>query len=60
MKNKEASSIGIIGEPDGNTAQLLEEHIGKTVRIKKKRDKTILIIGQGLFKKRLILPVKIK
>ena len=35
MKNKEAMSFGIIGEPDENTRQFLEEHIGEPVKMKK-------------------------
>jgi len=60
MKKKEAMSFGIIGEPDENTRQFLEEHIGEPVKMKKKRDKTIFIIGRGLFKKKVAFPVERK
>jgi len=57
MKKKEAMSFGIIGVPDENTLQFLEEHFGKPVKMLKKREKTIFIIGRGLFKKKVIFPV---
>jgi len=60
MKKKEAMSFGIIGEPDENTPQFLEELIGEPVKMRKKRDKTIFIIGRGLFKKKVSFPVEIK
>ena len=60
MKKKEAMSFGIIGEPDENTPQFLEEDIGEPVKMRKKRDKTIFIIGRGLFKKKVIFPVERK
>ena len=60
MKKKEAISFGIIGEPDENTLQFLEEHIGKPVKMIKKRKKTIFIIGRGLFKKKIVFPLKSK
>ena len=60
MKNKEAMSFGIIGEPDENTRQFLEEHIGEPVKMRIKRDKMIFIIGRGLFKKKVSFPVEIK
>jgi len=60
MKKKEAMSFGIIGEPDENTLQFLEEHIGKPVKMIKKRKKTIFIIGRGLFKKKIVSPFKSK
>jgi len=60
MKKKEAMSIGIIGEPDENTPQFLEELIGEPVKMRKKRDKTIFIIGRGLFKKKVVIPVERK
>ena len=60
MKEKEAMSFGIIGEPDENTPHLLEELIGEPVKMRKKRDKTIFIIGRGLFKKKVVFPVERK
>lgn len=36
MKIKEASSIGIIGEPDENSAEFLEKFLGKPVKMRKK------------------------
>jgi len=60
MKKKEAMSFGIIGEPDENTPQFLEELMGEPVKMRKKRDKTIFIIGRGLFKKKVSFPVEIK
>ncbi len=38
-KTKEASSIGIIGEPNENSAKFLEKQLGKPVKIRKKGDK---------------------
>lgn len=60
MKKKEVMSFGIIGEPDENTPQFLEELIGEPVKMRKKRDKTIFIIGRGLFKKKVVFPVERK
>jgi len=60
MKKKEAMSFGIIGEPDENTPQFLEELIGEPVKMRIKRDKTIFIIGRGLFKKKVVFPVERK
>lgn len=58
MKNKEAMSFGIIGEPDENTPQQLEQLIGEPVKMIKKPDKTIFIIGRGLFKKKVVFPIE--
>lgn len=60
MKNKEAMSFGIIGEPDENTPQQLEKLIGKPVKMIRKRDKTIFIIGRGLFRKKIVFPIERK
>lgn len=60
MIKKEAMSFGIIGEPDENTLQFLEAHMGKPVKMIKKRKKTVFIIGKGLFKKKVVIPVERK
>lgn len=60
MKKKEAISFGIIGKPDENTPQQLEKLIGEPVKMRKKSDKTIFIIGKGLSKKKVVFPVERK
>ncbi len=56
MKNT-ACSIGIIGVPDEQTVAFLEEQLGRPVKMVKKKKKVILLIGKGLFKKKIVIPV---
>lgn len=54
---KEAASIGIIGIPDDETIKLLEKELGKPIRKVVKNGKIILLIGRGLFKKKIVIPI---
>lgn len=56
-KNKCATSIGIIGVPDKITITNLEKELGKPIKMIEKNDKTILLIGRGLFRKKIIIPI---
>lgn len=53
FKRKNTSSIGIIGNPDEETIKYLEEKTGKTIKKIVKRGKTKIVIGKGLFKKKI-------
>lgn len=56
-KNKhEAAAIGIIGGADGPTAIYMSDKTNQPVRIIKRKGKTKLIIGKGLFKKSIKVP----
>ena len=54
---KNATSIGIIGIPDDETIKSLEEELGKPIKKVIKNDQIILLIGRGLFKKRIVIPI---
>lgn len=51
VKRNNASSIGIIGNPDEATLKFLEEKTGKKIRKIVRKGKTKIVIGRGLFKK---------
>lgn len=53
---KKAASIGIIGIPDKETVSELEKLWGKRIIIIEKKNKTVLLVGSGLFKKRMVFP----
>ena len=55
--SKTAASIGIIGVPDENTIINLEQEWGKPIRKIERKDKVILLVGKGLFKKKIIIPI---
>lgn len=55
---KEASSIGFIGIPDEETITFLEKQLGKPVKKIEKNGKVILLVGKGLFKKKIVIPMK--
>ena len=54
---KNATSIGIIGIPDDETIKSLEEELGKPIKKVIKNNQIILLIGRGLFKKKIIIPI---
>lgn len=56
-KSKYATSIGIIGVPDKITITNLEKELGKPMKMIEKNDKIILLIGRGLFRKKIVIPV---
>lgn len=55
MKNGRAA-IGIIGVPNKDSIVMLEKEFGKPIRMREKDGKVILLIGKGLFKKRIVIP----
>lgn len=57
MKYKDAASIGFIGEvPDDAEIKRLEKEWGEPIKKIKKHGKVILLIGRGLFKKKIVIP----
>lgn len=58
MGGKEAAAIGIIGIPDEETITMLEKELGKPIKSIKKNGKIILLVGKGLFKKKIVIPVE--
>ena len=57
-KNKEAASIGFIGIPDEETIATLEKEWGKPIKKMEKKGKIILLVGKGLFKKKIVIPIE--
>ncbi|MGI6704317.1 MAG: hypothetical protein ACOX42_09950 [Clostridia bacterium] len=53
---KNATSIGIIGIPDDAIINKLEKEWGKPIKKIEKDGKIILLIGKGLFKKKIVIP----
>ncbi|MCR1899258.1 hypothetical protein NSA47_09695 [Irregularibacter muris] len=53
---KNAMSIGIIGIPDDESIKKLEEVLGKPIKRIEKDGKIILLVGKGLFKKKIVIP----
>lgn len=53
---KDATAIGIIGIPDDNDIENLSKRMGKPIIKIEKSKKTILLIGKGLFKKKIVIP----
>lgn len=58
MEKKEASAIGIIGIPDEETITMLEKELGKPIKKIEKNGKIILLVGKGLFKKKIVIPIE--
>ena len=54
---KDAASIGIIGIPDAKTIATLEKELGRAIKKLEKKGKIVLLVGKGLFKKRIIIPI---
>lgn len=50
---KDASAIGFIGVPDDESIKMLEKELGKPIKKIEKKGKIILLIGKGLFKRKL-------
>lgn len=55
---KDASSIGIIGIPDDASIKWLEKEMGKPIKKIEKDGKITLLIGRGLFKKKIVIPIE--
>ena len=53
---KDATAIGIIGIPDDAMIKRLEKEWGKPIKKIKKDGNIILLIGRGLFKKKIVIP----
>lgn len=58
MEKKEAAAIGIIGIPDAETITMLEKELGKPIKKIEKDGKIILLVGKGLFKKKIVIPIE--
>ena len=56
---KEAASIGIIGVPDEKTITMLEKEWGKPIKKIERKGKIVLLVGKGLFKKKIVIPKEI-
>jgi hypothetical protein len=57
MKFKDATSIGFIGGiPDYATIKRLEKELGEPIKKIEKDGKFILVVGRGLFKKKIVIP----
>lgn len=59
-RNKDATAIGIIGIPDEETIAILEKQLGKPIKKIEKNGKIILLVGKGLFKKKIVIPIEDK
>ncbi len=55
---KEAAAIGIIGIPDDESIKMLEKELGEPIKKIEKKGKIILLVGKGLFKKKIIIPTE--
>lgn len=55
---KGAAAIGIIGVPDEETIAMLEKEWGKPIKKIEKSGKIILLVGKGLFKKKIVIPIE--
>lgn len=54
---KDAASIGIIGGiPDDAIIKRLEKEWGEPIKKIEKKGKIILLVGKGLFKKKIVIP----
>ena len=56
-KFKDATAIGFIGIPDEGTIARLEKEWGEPIKKIEKNDKIILLVGRGLFKKKIVIPI---
>ena len=55
---KEAAAIGIIGIPDDESIKMLEKELGEPIKKIEKKEKIILLVGKGLFKKKIKIPTE--
>lgn len=55
---KDASAIGFIGIPDDESIKILEKELGKPIKKIEKKGKIILVVGKGLLKKKIIIPIE--
>lgn len=55
---KEAAAIGIIGIPDDESIKMLEKELGEPIKKIEKKGKIILLVGKGLYKKKIIIPTE--
>jgi len=55
---KGSATIGIIGIPDEKTITMLEKEWGKPIKKIEKNGKIILLVGKGLFKKKIVIPIE--
>lgn len=55
---KDASAIGFIGIPDDESIKMLEKELGMPIKKIEKKGKIILLVGKGLFKKKIIIPIE--
>ncbi|WP_342758792.1 hypothetical protein [Kineothrix sedimenti] len=53
---KDATAVGFIGVPDDNDIENLSKQLGKPITKIEKDNKTMLLIGKGLFKKKIVIP----
>jgi hypothetical protein len=53
---RDATSIGVIGIPNDAIIKKLEKEWGKPVKKIEKDGKIILLVGRGLFKKKIVIP----
>ena len=54
---KDAASLGIIGIPDNDFIKKLEKEWETPIKKIEKRGKIILLVGKGLFKKKIVIPI---
>ena len=55
---KDISAIGFIGIPDDEIIKMMEKELGKPLKKIEKRGKVVLLIGKGLFKKKIKIPIE--
>ena len=55
---KDTSVIGFIGIPDDEIIKMMEKELGKPIKKIEKRGKVVLLIGKGLFKKKIKIPIE--
>jgi len=55
---KDISAIGFIGIPDDEIIKMMEKELGKPIKKIEKRGKVVLLIGKGLFKKKIKIPIE--
>ncbi len=55
---KDASAIGFIGIPDDESIKMLEKELGEPIKKIEKKGKIVLLVGKGLFKKKIVIPFR--
>lgn len=55
---KESAAIGIIGISNEETIAMLEKELRKPIKKIEKNGKIILLVGKGLFKKKIVIPIE--